>query len=89
MSASLPSPLNLRQRLLNTSICPDCGANLLLVGKRHQCDRKLIVAMEPTTYEYRSPKARRKYQRELMRARRKALKAKANQPAAPLPPLKQ
>ena len=82
---------NLRQMLQNTSKCKDCGADLLRVGKRHICDRKLIVAIPPTTYEYRNKGKRRKYQRELMkqvRARRKALKAKDNQSvAAPLPPI--
>jgi hypothetical protein len=71
------APLNLRQRLLGTDKCPDCGLSLLIVGKRHQCDRRLIVAMEATTYLHRTPKQRRKYQRELMRARRSALKAAA------------
>jgi hypothetical protein len=75
-------PLNLRERLRNTDKCPECGLSLLIVGKRHQCDRRLIVAMEATTYLHRTPRQRRKYQRELMRQRRAALKAAA----AVLPP---
>lgn len=72
-----------------TNICIDCGADLLRVGRRHQCDKKLVVVIPSTTYEHRQAGKRRKYQRELMReirAKRKALKAKQKGPQEPSDP---
>lgn len=63
-------------------LCPDCGANLALVGSRHRCvANKPDMANTPTedvantdrssTYRYRDAEKRRAYMRDYMRERRK------------------